>query len=252
MEQACRALMPHLGYLALTGADPSRQVPIPIWMHRGCTPFISKEHFDRIYWPTLKPMVEALWAQGNQTLFYAEGKWDGHLESFAELPDHSIIYHLDRGDPQRTHEVLGKKFCLSGGMPNVMLAFSKPEEVRAQCRKLIEGIGAEGGYIMDASAIMQNDARLENLRAMTEATREYGIYRSPSAPTPAAQDERPAATGLPGWISAAQPRPGVCYPWAEKLRELPPMQGDAGLTQHVWENIEGLAYLYIWHLLLSF
>jgi len=44
----------------------------------------------------------------------------------------------------------------------------------------------------------------------------------------------------------------VCYPWAEKLRELPPMQGDAGLTQQVWENIEGLAYLYIWHLVLSF
>ena len=43
---ACEALMPHLGYLALTGADPQRQVPIPIWMHRGCTPFISKEHFE--------------------------------------------------------------------------------------------------------------------------------------------------------------------------------------------------------------
>jgi len=106
VEQACRALMPHLGYLALTGADPSHQVPIPIWMHRGCTPFISKEHFERIYWPTLKPIVEALWAQGNQTLFYAEGKWDAHLESFAELPAHSIVYHLDRGNPERTHEVL--------------------------------------------------------------------------------------------------------------------------------------------------
>ena len=62
VEEACRALMPHLGYLALTGADPQRQIPIPIWMHRGCTPFISKNHFETIYWPTLRPILDALWA----------------------------------------------------------------------------------------------------------------------------------------------------------------------------------------------
>ncbi len=72
--KACEAVMPHLGYLALTGADPQKQIPIPIWMHRGCTPFTSRDHFDRIYWPTLKPIVEALWAQGNQTLFLCRGQ----------------------------------------------------------------------------------------------------------------------------------------------------------------------------------
>ena len=29
---------------------------------------------------------------------------------------------------------------------------------------------------MDASAIVQDDARVENMRAMTEAAREYGQY----------------------------------------------------------------------------
>lgn len=98
---ACQALMPHLAWLALTSADPERKVPIPIWMHRGCTPFVSQQHFAEIYWATLRPIVEALWAQGNQTLFYAEGTWDAHLEDFAQLPAGSIIYHIDRGDPSR-------------------------------------------------------------------------------------------------------------------------------------------------------
>ena len=49
--------------------------------------------------PRCKPIVEALWAQGNQMLFYAEGKWDAHLERFAELPAGSIVYHVDRDDP---------------------------------------------------------------------------------------------------------------------------------------------------------
>jgi hypothetical protein len=129
VEAACRALMPHLGYLALTSADPTGTVPIPIWMHRGCTPFISREHFDTIYWPTLKPIVESLWARGIQVLFYAEGKWDAHLESFAELPTGSIVYHIDRGDPLLTHRVLGRKFCLSGGVPNALLAFGSPRSM---------------------------------------------------------------------------------------------------------------------------
>ncbi len=254
VEKACRALMPHLAHVALTSADPARQLPIPIWMHRGCVPFISKDDFDRIYWPTLKPMVEALWAQGNQVLFYAEGKWDAHLDRFAELPAGSIVYHIDRGDPAEVHRVLGRKFCLSGGVPNALLAFGKPEEVKAQCRKLIESIGADGGYIMDASAIMQNDATIENLRAMTDATLEYGVYRSPSSPSPKLAPEPAAvpASGLPAWITGHRPQPGVCLPFEEKLKELPPITGDAQLVRQVWDNIEGLAYLFIWHTVLSF
>ena len=74
VERACQALMPHLGYLALTGADPQKTIPIPIWMHRGCTPFISRQDFETIYWATLRPIVEALWDQGNQVLFYARDR----------------------------------------------------------------------------------------------------------------------------------------------------------------------------------
>lgn len=252
VEAACRALMPHLGYIALTSADPNHELPIPVWMHRSCVPMISYEHFDRIFWPTFKPIVEALWAQGNQVLFYAEGKWDAHLDRFAELPDASIIYHIDRGDPAKVQSILGRKFCLSGGVPNAMLTFGKPEDVRRQCRQLIETLGAEGGYVMDASAIMQSDATLENLRAMTDATREYGVYRSPSSPTPALPGVPCGNGGLPGWLAAHKPRPGVCFPWEQKLRELPPLSGDTALTERIWNDIEGLAYLYIWHVVLSF
>ena len=254
VQQACEALMPHLGYIALTSADPGRQIPIPIWMHRGCTPFISKEHFETIYWPTLKPIVDALWAQGNQVLFYAEGKWDAHLERFAELPAGSIIFHLDRSNPALAASILGKKFCLSGGVPNTLLAFAKPEEVKAHCRELIETIGASGGYLMDASAIMQNDTTLENLKAMTDATLEYGVYRSPSSPS-AKVPLQPAAhpaEGLPAWITAPRLRPGSCRAFDEKLKELPPISGDPALVRRVWDDVDGLAYIYIWHLVLSF
>jgi hypothetical protein len=173
---ACEALMPHLCHVALSGADPSKNVPITVWMHRGCVPFVSPEQFKRHYWSTLKPIIEEIWSRGHQVLFYAEGDWTPHLESFAELPPGSIIYHVDMADIFETHRVLGDRFCLSGGIPNFLLSYGKPDDVRAHCKKVIDGVARDGGYIMDASAIMQDDTRTENLRAMTEFTREYGVY----------------------------------------------------------------------------
>lgn len=173
---ACEALMPHLLHTALSGADPDKNVPITIWMHRGCVPLVSQKHFDKFQWPTLKPIIEEIWAQGHQVLFYAEGDWNAHLKSFAELPDQSIIYHVDKADIFDVHKAIGHKFCISGGIPNYLLGYCTPGEVRDCCKKVIDGVARDGGYIMDANAIIQNDAKVENIKAMTEFTREYGTY----------------------------------------------------------------------------
>ena len=173
---ACEALMPHLLHMALSGADPDKNVPIGFWMHRGCVPFISPEQFDKYYWPTLKPIIEDIWARGHQVLFYAEGNWNAHLESFAELPEKSIVYHVDRGDIFEVHKKIGHKFCISGGIPNFLLSYGSPQEVRDYCKKVIDEVAGDGGYILDASAIMQNDTSVENMQAMTEFVRDYGVY----------------------------------------------------------------------------
>ncbi len=174
--EACEALMPHLTHVALSGADPDKNVPITIWMHRGCVPFVSHDVFKNIYWATLKPIIQEINRQGHQVLFYAEGNWDHHLDSFAELDDNAIVYHVDTGDIFKVHEKLGHKFCLSGGVPNALLSYGTPDEVRDVCKKVIDGVAKDGGYIMDASAIIQNDASIENIQALTDFTREYGVY----------------------------------------------------------------------------
>ncbi len=246
---ACEALAPHLLHVALGSADPAKQVPIGFWMHRGCVPFITPRQFDSHYWPTLKPIIEELWAHGHQTLFYAEGDWNYHLDRFAELPDRSIVFHADKADIFEIHRKIGAKFCLSGGIPNVLLSFGTADEVRAYCRKVIDGVALEGGYIVDASAIMQNDTNPDNLRAMTEAAREYGTYSSTaaawSAPAPKAQDAvcRPERHSITA---------GVCIPWEQKARELPEIQGDVDVVRRIWRSTDALANMYAWQCLLSF
>ena len=173
---ACEAMAPHLLKVAKMTADPDRNVPVGLWMHRGCVPFVSPEQFEKFYWPTLKWIIEELWKDGIQTLFYAEGEWDPNLKHIAELPERSIVFHVDRSDLFEVHRTLGEKFCLSGGIPNDLLAFGSPDEIRDRCKKVIDGVAGDGGYIMDASAIMQDDTKAENLKAMTDFTREYGVY----------------------------------------------------------------------------
>jgi hypothetical protein len=47
-------------------------------------------------------------------------------------------------------------------------------------------------------------------------------------------------------------KPGVCFPWEEKLKEIKEMKGDKELVKKAWEDIDTLGYIYIWHCLLSF
>ena len=47
-------------------------------------------------------------------------------------------------------------------------------------------------------------------------------------------------------------KPGVCIPWEEKVKEFPKISGDPELVKKVWEDVDSLGYIYIWHCLLSF
>lgn len=252
--------MPHLCHVGLTTADPARQVPIGFWMHRGCVPFINPRTFASHNWPTLRPIIEEFWRQGHQTLFYAEGKWHHHFDAFRELPDRSIVFHCDQDDVFLAHRKLHDKFALSGGIPNALLSYGQPEEVRAFCRRVISEVARDGGYIMDAGAIMQNDTRVENIRVMTDTARQYGVYSagSYSPPTatppcdlPSSVADRQQLTGLQG-RPAPHVRPGVCFPWEERLKDLPEITGSPELIRRVWEDIDAFGNMYIWQLLLSF
>jgi len=256
---ACQALMPHLCHVGLSTADPNRQTPIGFWMHRGCVPFINPRQFHSHYWSTLRPIIEEFWKHGHQTMFYAEGKWAAHLESFTELPDRSILFHADRDDIFLVKQKLGHKFAISGGIPNILLSYGKPAEVRDFCKRVIDEVAVDGGYIMDAGAIMQDDTSIENLRTLTETTREYGRYSGSSDPlnstppcdVPESVAQRAQLTGLRGHPTSKVP-PGACFPWEEKAKELPEVTGDVAMVKRVWDQVDGLGNMFIWQLLLSF
>lgn len=176
VRAATETLIPHNIFYGLVTAGGDTQFPAFIPLHRGSFPFLNPKQWSEYYWPSLKAVIEGMWAQGKRTYFYAEGNWTPYLEQIAELPEKSILFHVDMTDMAKTKEVLGGKFCISGNVPNTLLSYGKPEEVREYCKRLIDQYAADGGFIMDASAVIQWDAKEENIRALIEATREYGVY----------------------------------------------------------------------------
>ena len=102
---------------------------------------------------------------------------------------------------------------------------------------------------------MQNDATVENMRAMTDFVRQYGVYSqghsSPQAPCSKSDYSERHASQVPASGPAAR-TPGTVVSWEEKRREFGALSGNVPLLQDVWEGVDGLAYTYIWQILLSF
>ena len=84
-------------------------------------------------------------------------------------------------------------------------------------------------------------------------TREYGDYGGEPCDAPP-QGAAPAPGFKPTDISPWQTaRPaGVCIPWSEKQKELPPIQRHEEMVERIWNEIEGLGNMFIYQVLVSF
>ena len=75
----------------------------------------------------------------------------------------------------KAKKVLGGKVCIGGNVPLSLLTTGTPDQVREYCKMLIDSVGKDGGYIMSAAGSPE-DAKLENMKAMIDFTKEYGLH----------------------------------------------------------------------------
>ncbi len=147
-----------------------------IWLHKGSDNFMSDEQFRTFYWPSLKALIIGLIDRGVVPVVYGEGDETKRLEYYREIPPGKSIFHFADTDIFRAKDVLRDIACISGNLPNSLLVTGTPDDITAYCRKLIDHCGRGGGYIMDTSALV-DEAKTENMRALFDFTREYGVYR---------------------------------------------------------------------------
>jgi hypothetical protein len=161
------------------GVSDARSAATPlvlIPLHKGADGFMSDEQYKTFYWPTLRKLILGLVDEGLIPLLFAEGSYNTRLEIIRDLPKGKVVWRFDQTDMAKAKEVLGDRACIYGNVPAAILSTGTTDDVRAYCKQLIDVAGKGGGFILSPGATLDT-AKPENVRAMIEFTKEYGIYR---------------------------------------------------------------------------
>jgi hypothetical protein len=161
------------------GIGASQQTGNPVIfmpLHKGADGFLSDEQFKKFYWPTFKQVMLGLIEGGCIPFPALEGHWGSRLKVIQDVPKGKTVWMVDQSDMTKVKETLGKNACLIGNVPSSMLGLATPGEVKAYCKKLIDTAGKGGGFIMGNGAFF-DEAKPENIKAMVDVTKEYGVYR---------------------------------------------------------------------------
>jgi uroporphyrinogen-III decarboxylase len=160
----------------LTSPSLSRIFMVTYPLHKGADGWMSQKQFETFYWPSLKKVMNAFIQEGLIQSMFAEGSFNTRLETVNEFAKGAVTWYFDQTDMQKAKAILGGKCCIQGNVPSSLVITGDPKEVKEYCRKLIETCGKGGGYLLSAGAIAENP-KLDNLRAMLAAVKEYGTYK---------------------------------------------------------------------------
>ena len=76
----------------------------------------------------------------------------------------------------KAKEVLGDVCCITGNMPIDLLTVGTVQQVEDRAKELIDTCGKGGGYIMMNGAVIE-DVNPNNVQAMIDTTKSYGVYK---------------------------------------------------------------------------
>jgi uroporphyrinogen-III decarboxylase len=172
---ACEKLLPFMIEMAVNGTRATGNPRVFIPIHWGLDNFMSKEQFNRFFWPTLRDLMQALIKEGLNPCPLWEGNCTTRLETIKDIPAGKACYAFEATDMVKAKKILGGTVCIRGNVPLSIMATGTPDQVRAYCKDLIDTVARGGGYIMDTSTGIE-DAKVENVRALFDFTREYGVY----------------------------------------------------------------------------
>ncbi len=82
-----------------------------------------------------------------------------------ELDSYTDIFHAKK--------ILGGHTCLCGDVPAKLFTFGNTEDMERYCFKLIDTIGADGGFILGSGCTLPVTARHENVSAFMNSIPKY-------------------------------------------------------------------------------
>jgi hypothetical protein len=150
-------------------------------LHRGADGFMSNEQFEEFYWPSLTKIMEGMIKKDIIPMPFFEGRYGDRLEYLAEFAKKhpaKMVYWFHDTDIIKVKEMMGDYVTIKGNVPASLLVGGPPSAVEEYVKKSIEGCMEGGGYLVDGGVSgIPNEAKHENVQAMTNAVHKYGVYR---------------------------------------------------------------------------
>lgn len=172
LERIYQAVGDRVTLVFVTGTDFGTQ--------RG--PFISPKTYRELYQPFHKRINDWIHQHTSwKTFIHSCGSVMALIEDFIES-GFDILNPVQTSaadmDPAQLKARVGDRITFWGGGVDTQrtLPFGTAEEVRQQVRERIEVFGPRGGFVFNPIHNVQARVPVENLLAMFETLREYGVY----------------------------------------------------------------------------
>ncbi len=77
----------------------------------------------------------------------------------------------------KAKQLLSGHMCIMGDVPPGLLSLGSREQVVDYCKKLIDVVGADNGFILSSGCSVPINAKPENVRAMIDTAKTYYPHR---------------------------------------------------------------------------
>jgi len=143
------------------------------------SPLISPGHFEKHVLPQVRRMVNTFKSMGVPVIMHS----DGNIKMLMDLILTTGIngcHPIERQanmDLKHMKETYGRRLCLIGNVNNKStLVKGSVEDVKAETIECIKIAAPGGGYILASDHSLHDDIPIENVFALYETGRKYGVY----------------------------------------------------------------------------
>jgi len=174
VEAAMEAMVDDLIQDTIEAAQISGEQGVMLIMERSGCFYYSLDIYERFEYPFMKKMVEAFAEEGLITVMHLDQDYTMNLPYFKDLPPKMVVAEFDSmTDIFKAKEILNGHICIAGDVPAALTTLGKVEEVEEYCRKLIDVVGKDGGFILSTGCTCPVECKMENFKAMVDTTKTY-------------------------------------------------------------------------------
>jgi hypothetical protein len=179
--------------------------------------YLREKDFAEVWLPSWKRQLEDYASLGMRAYAFLEHDWGRLLDYVQELPTGSV-FAFESTDAKLIKEKLGKKHILTGGFPLQHLTKCTKSEIVDKTKEWLDIMAPGGQYIFsfDKSPLTHADINIENLIAVCDTVREYGVYSNPGTPSGEVFEKNDYTHSVvPGFASK------YYTPWENYISEFP-------------------------------